>query len=53
MPNNPREARSDWRQFAALMYEMFIALIEEGFSEQQALIMLGQILAASTSGGQE
>lgn len=53
MPNTPYEARSDFRQFAVTMHEMFIALIEAGFSEQQALIMLGQILAASTSGGEE
>jgi hypothetical protein len=32
---------------AAQMYGMFLALQAEGFSEQQALVILGQVLLAA------
>lgn len=49
--NGPREPRADLRQFAAGMREMFIALVNEGFTEQQALIIIGQVLAGGMGHG--
>lgn len=42
--NHPTEPSSDLRQAASAMWQMFIALTSEGFSEKQALIIIGQIL---------
>ena len=55
MPNGPREPSADQRMAAAQLYGMFLALQAEGFSEQQALVILGQVLAAAANipdGGQ-
>ena len=46
MPNQPREASADQRVFAKQFREMYLALVEEGFTEQQALVIIGQIIAA-------
>lgn len=46
MPNFPKEASADLRQFAAQFRAMYLALVEEGFSEQQALAIIGQVIAA-------
>jgi hypothetical protein len=53
MTQPDREPSADMRQFASAMHQMFIALTWEGFSEQQALIVIGQVLAASAGGGQQ
>lgn len=43
--NGPEEPSSDARQFAARLRDLFVALTAEGFTERQALIMIGQVLA--------
>lgn len=42
-----REPSADIRQAAAGVHEMFIALVDEGFSSDQALRLIGQMFAAS------
>ena len=42
--NAPREPSADLRQAASAMRQMFIALVNEGFSEVQALQIIGHIL---------
>jgi hypothetical protein len=50
MPNQPREANAEARVFAKQFREMFLALVEEGFTEQQALVIIGQVVAAGIAG---
>jgi hypothetical protein len=50
MPNNPREANAELRKLAAMTREIFVSLCEEGFTEQQALAIIGHILAANSPG---
>lgn len=50
LPNPPREPSSDMRQAARALHETFTALINEGFTERQALAVIGQILAANNGG---
>jgi len=38
------------RQAAKGLHEMFVALVNEGFSETQAMHILGVMLAAQTGG---
>jgi hypothetical protein len=47
---NPTEPAADLRQMAAFLWQTFIALTSEGFSEQQALIIIGQILSMNQGG---
>ena len=42
--NAPREPSADLRQAASAMRQMFIALVNEGSSEVQALQIIGHIL---------
>ena len=49
--NAPIEPSADIRQAAHGLREMYIALTAEDFTEQQALIIIGQVIAAN-SGGQ-
>lgn len=44
---NPIEPSADLRQFASTMRQMFLALTADGFTEQQALVIIGQFLAAN------
>jgi hypothetical protein len=50
MTNGPIEPNADARQFAGICFQFFTALILEGFTEQQALIIIGQMIAANTNG---
>jgi hypothetical protein len=43
-----REPSADLRQAAAGMAELFTALSDEGFTEAQALTILGQVIASQT-----
>ena len=44
-PNRPkREPSAEIRQAATTMHELFTALIDEGFTETQALTILGSML---------
>ncbi|HEU5394695.1 MAG TPA: hypothetical protein VFV36_07810 [Candidatus Methylomirabilis sp.] len=42
------EASASMRQMARMMREMFTALVQEGFTEAQAIAVIGQALQAST-----
>ncbi len=46
MSNGPIEPAADTREMASALRQTFIALTQEGFTEQQALAIIGQILAA-------
>lgn len=52
MSNGPIEPAADLRQLANALRQTFLALVQEGFTEQQALVIIGQILAANAAGGQ-
>lgn len=49
----PTEPAADIRQMASALWQMFVALQAEGFSERQALIIIGQALTAGAGGGQQ
>lgn len=51
MPDPIREPSSDARQAARALRDMFVALEREGFTAQQALIIIVQVLAASHGTG--
>jgi hypothetical protein len=48
----PVEPSADLRQAAHQLREMFIALIQEGFDERQALAIIGHVLAAGRGDSQ-
>jgi hypothetical protein len=50
--NGPVEPTADARTFAATCFQFYTALTMEGFTEQQALIIIGQMIAANTGGAQ-
>jgi hypothetical protein len=52
MNNGPIEPAADLRSLASMLHQMFVALQQEGFTEQQALVIIGQILAANALGDQ-
>ncbi len=47
---SPIESSADLRQMASAMRQAYIALTSEGFTEQQALTIVGQIISASGGG---
>ena len=49
--NGPVEPASDLRQLASFLRQTFVALTAEGFSEQQALVIIGQIISSNRSDG--
>lgn len=51
MPNGPVEPAAEWRQYAAILHGIYLALVQEGFTEQQALTLIGQALIANALGG--
>ena len=51
MTGGPTEPNADMRVLATTLWQMFVALTQEGFSEQQALVVIGQMLAANTPRG--
>jgi hypothetical protein len=50
--NHPTEPSAALREVASTLWQTFVALTLEGFSEQQALTIIGQLLALN-SGGSE
>jgi hypothetical protein len=52
MSNGPIEPAAEMRQLANALRQTFVALTQEGFTEHQALVIIGQILAAQAGGGQ-
>lgn len=49
-PNGPIEPSADLRELASALRQTYVALTQEGFDERQALIIIGQILAANGGG---
>jgi hypothetical protein len=47
----PTEPSADLREAASGLWQMFVALTNEGFDERQALIIIGHVLAAGQGGG--
>lgn len=47
---NPVEPSADLRAFASIMRQMFVALVDQGFTEQQALTIIGQAIVANRPG---
>lgn len=50
MSNGPVEPAAELRQLASILRQTYLALVQEGFTEQQALIVVGQILSANGGG---
>lgn len=46
------EPSADLRQGARDLRQLFIALINEDFSEKQALAIIGSVIAAGRNGGE-
>jgi hypothetical protein len=46
----PSEPTSDARQFARFTHDHFVALIGEGFTEDQAMRIIGMLFRANRSG---
>lgn len=46
------EPSADMRVLAANLRQMFLALVREGFTEQQALTIIGQCISANAKGGE-
>jgi hypothetical protein len=46
MSTGPEEASADSRQMARVVRDTYVGLIAEGFTEWQALIIVGQCIAA-------
>lgn len=51
MSNGPVEPAAGLRQLASVLHQTFVALVAEGFTEPQALKVIGHILS-SANGGQ-
>lgn len=41
------EPSADLRALASTLWQMFVALTSEGFTERQALVVIGQVLSAN------
>lgn len=50
MSNGPVEPSADLRTMAQFLRQTFIALTLEGFTEQQALTIIGQIVFSQLGG---
>jgi hypothetical protein len=48
--NNPQEPTAEIRQAASFVRQWFIGLINEGFTEQQALVIIGQMIVGGSGG---
>lgn len=46
----PMEPSADLRMVANALRQMFVALVSEGFTEPQALGIIGQVIAANNPG---
>ena len=44
------EPSADLRQLASLWWQLFVALQNEGFTEAQALTIVGQVISANGGG---
>jgi hypothetical protein len=48
MSNGPTEPRADLRRAASELWQMFVALTSEGFSEAQALQIIAFVLQGNS-----
>ena len=46
-----REPNADMRMLASTLRQMYLALTQEGFSTQEALVIIGQTIHAHSGGG--
>lgn len=46
--SGPVEPSADLRQMASILFQTFVALEAEGFTESQALALVGSLIAANT-----
>jgi len=53
MSNGPIEPAADLREMANILRQYFIALTQEGFTEHQALQIIGTTIAAGNPGAAE
>lgn len=44
--NGPVEPSAAIRQMASALRQMYVALVAEGFSDRQALVIIGQVVSA-------
>lgn len=51
MSRPKREPRADIRQAAAAMHEVYVALVDEGFTTHEALVIVGQMAATAKPDG--
>lgn len=42
--NSPQEPTAEIRQAASAVRQTFVALVNEGFTERQALVIVGELL---------
>ena len=49
----PYEPSADMRALARGLKDMYEALVAEGFSEHQAITIIGEVLAANAKGQQQ
>lgn len=40
------------REFARICRDMYVGLLQEGFTEREALVIVGQVITAQIGGGQ-
>lgn len=45
------EPTSDLREFAGLLFGMYTALVDQGFTVEQALLIIGKVIAANMQQG--
>lgn len=50
MANSEMEPNAELRQMAAQLRQMYVALTDQGFNDQQALVIIGQVLSAGQKG---
>lgn len=43
------DPQTELDEFAASMRQMFLALLQQGFNEGQALVIIGQVIAAGVA----
>lgn len=48
--NGPEEPSADMREFARICRDMYVGLLQEGFTEREALDILGRVIAAQIGG---
>lgn len=50
MNDAPIEPSADLRTFANQMRQMFVALVAEGFTRDEALVVIGHVISSVTGG---